>query len=292
MSPLLLIGAALVGLVIVLALDRLALALLRPAHRPPGREPSDVGLVGEDWTIPGQPPLKGWVMKGGSEAGPVVVLAHGWGANTGVVLPLGAAMAAAAFRVVAYDVRGHGRSDRAPMVSVRQFRDDAMRVVKAVVTAFPGRPVVLAGHSLGGAAAILAAAEGAPVSGLVLVACPYDVFATIGRYLQEKGLPGRLLIPLLRPFWRLRVGQPARRLHPGLALEKLAVPTLVIQPAADTRVPPEEGTRLASAAGLAVSIVPGAGHTNVLQHPRTAELCLDFTASFAGRSDRGYAPGP
>lgn len=267
---------------IALALDRLALALLRPAHRPAAREPSDVGLSGQDWTVPGEPPLKGWVMKGGSETGAVVVLAHGWGANTGVVLPVGAAMAPAASRVVAYDVRGHGRSDQAPMVSVRQFRDDAMRVVETVVRTFPGRPVVLAGHSLGGAAAILAAAEGAPVSGLILVACPYDVFGTIGRYLEERGLPGRILIPLLRPFWRLRVGQPARRLHPGHALEALAVPTLVIQPEMDTRVPPTEGVRLATAARTVVSMVPGAGHTDVLQHPRTAELCLEFVGGLSG----------
>lgn len=284
MGPLLVTGVALVLLVSIAALDRLALAMLRPPHRPSGREPSDVGLEGQDWTIPGEPPLKGWVMEGGSPEGPVVVLAHGWGANAGVVLPVGAAMAPAASRVLAYDVRGHGRSDRAAVVSIRQFRDDAMRAVRSATARFPGRPVILAGHSLGGAAAILAAAEGAPVAGLVLVAAPYDVFGTIGRYLEEKGLPGRWLIPLLRPFWRVRVGLPERRLHPGLALSRISLPTLVIQPEVDTRVPPTEGARLASTAGTTMKLVSGAGHTDVLQHTATAALVREFAAEIAART--------
>lgn len=268
-------------LVAVILLDRVALALMRPAHRPPGHTPDQVGLTARDWTVPGEPPLKGWWMRGEDPQGPVVILAHGWGANGAVVLPLARAAAPAAAWVVTYDVRGHGRSDRASMVSIRQFRDDALRAVEAASAEAPGRPVVLAGHSLGGAAAILAAAEGAPVAGLVLVATPFDVYGTIARYMREKGIPGHLLVPFLKPFWRARVGLPARRLHPGRRLRGITVPTLVIQPAEDSRVPPHEGERLARASRTAVALIPGAGHTDILEHPKVGELLREFAARVA-----------
>ncbi|HSG49511.1 MAG TPA: alpha/beta fold hydrolase, partial [Longimicrobiales bacterium] len=190
MGPPATLGIALLLILLLLALDRMALNLMRPVHRPPGREPADVGLPSREWDIPGEPPLKGWWIEGGDPEGPVFLLAHGWGANGGVVLPMARAVAPVASSVVTYDVRGHGRSDRAPMVSIRQFRDDAMRAIRAVTLEKPGRAVILVGHSLGGAAGVLAAAQGAPLSAVILVATPYDVYGTIARYLEERGIPG------------------------------------------------------------------------------------------------------
>ncbi|MDT8340128.1 MAG: alpha/beta fold hydrolase [Longimicrobiales bacterium] len=277
-------GAALVAGVALLGgaalgLDRLALALLRPPHRAPARTPADVGMQAQDWTVPGDPALEGWWIEGGDPAGPVVLLAHGWGANGAALLPLAQAAAPVSAAVALWDVRGHGRSDRAARVSIRQFRDDALRAVQAAGTRLPGRPLLLVGHSMGGAAGILAAREGAPLAGLVLIATPWDVFGAIARYLRERGLPGGLLVPLLKPFWRVRVGVPARTVHPGRALTGLALRTLVIQPERDTRVPPRDGERLARAAGTEAMLVAGADHTDVLTSPQVAELLRDFVAA-------------
>lgn len=284
MTSLITLGIAFVFLLLMLALDRMALKLMRPAHRPPGREPSDLGLAGREWDISGDPPLKGWWMEGEDPAGPVVLLAHGWGANGGVVLPLARAVAPVASAMVTYDVRGHGRSDRASLVSIRQFRDDAMRAVNAVTAERPGTAVILAGHSLGGAAGILAAAQGAPLAGLILVATPFDVYGAIGRYLRERRIPGHLLVPLLKPFWRVRVGLPERVLHPGRNLERVKLPTLIIQPENDLRVPLSDGERLARASGGRLAVVPGAGHADVLQHPLTGELMRAFMTGVETRA--------
>lgn len=270
--------AVMAGILLVLAvgLDRLALSILRPHHRPPGRTPEDVGLRSADWSLGGEPPLSGWRMEGADPDGPVVVLAHGWGANAGVVLPLAREVAPAAAQVFAFDVRGHGRSDRSPKVSIRQFRDDTIRALEGAAALHPGRPIILAGHSLGGAAGILAAAAGAPISGLITVATPYDVFGAIARYLKDRGLPGHLLVPLLRPFWRIRVGVPERKVHPGRALARVGIPVLVVQPELDTRVPVSDGRRLAAVAGTPMALVAGARHTDVLQHPELGRLVREF----------------
>ena len=69
------------------------------------------------------------------------------------------------YRVIAYDARGHGKSERAGDYSLRAFADDATRVLRDVAKA----PSVLVGHSLGALAGLVAAA-GSPdlVHGLVL----------------------------------------------------------------------------------------------------------------------------
>ncbi len=59
------------------------------------------------------------------------------------------------YRVVSYDQRGHGRSERAPSYELRAFADDALRVLREVVKA----PAVVIGHSLGAITALVAAAE-------------------------------------------------------------------------------------------------------------------------------------
>jgi pimeloyl-ACP methyl ester carboxylesterase len=69
------------------------------------------------------------------------------------------------YRTIAYDARGHGKSERAADYSLRAFADDALHVLRDLAKA----PTVLIGHSLGALAALAAAAE-APelVAGLVL----------------------------------------------------------------------------------------------------------------------------
>ena len=69
------------------------------------------------------------------------------------------------YRTVAYDLRGHGKSERAPDYGLRAFADDAVHVLRDLMKT----PTVIIGHSLGALAALAAAAE-APelVAGLVL----------------------------------------------------------------------------------------------------------------------------
>lgn len=104
--------------------------------------------------------------------GPVtVVLAHGWTLDTRIWSPVAQRLAGSA-RVVAYDYRGHGRSDPAPAstMTLEQLADDLAAVVAATA---PDGPLVLGGHSMGGMTA-MALAERHPalvarVRGLALV---------------------------------------------------------------------------------------------------------------------------
>ena len=267
-------------MIAVVALDRLAVALMRPRLRLPEVTPGTLDLRARDWVVQGQPPLNGWWIDGGKPSGPVVLVVHGWGANSGVTLPLVRFAVPEASHVITYDARGHGRNSVAPQVNLRTFREDVRRAVDAVREVAPRQPLVVLAHSMGGAGSILAAAEGARISGLLTVAAPFHVYDTIVGYLNDRGLPGGVIVPLLRPFWRLRVGVPEHEIHPGKAAERLRIPIRVVHADSDSRVVPEEGRMLARAAGVELVTIPSAGHTDVLGRRELGEEIARFLGDF------------
>jgi len=147
---------------------------------------------------------------------------------------------------------------------------------------FPGRRRVLVGHSLGGAASVLAAAEGARVDGLVLIAAPADVVRITSEYLTAKGMPGALLSALLRPFWWRRIGGTFGPHMPVRRIGDLRQPVLIIQPENDQRVARYHAELLATAAGVPYRLVPGREHTDVLRAPMTADLVDEFVSGLPG----------
>ena len=139
----------------------------------------------------------------------VFVHANGFNAGTyrSLLAPLGGAL-----RVLAPDLRGHGQT-RLPTRTRGRFswhdhRDDLI----ALLDSLDGPPVALAGHSMGGTAALLAAAERPEkVSGLILfdpVIWPRAAVFALGLPLARRA-PGRM--PLVRSALRRRVEFPNRQ---------------------------------------------------------------------------------
>lgn len=108
---------------------------------------------------------------------PWLHFAHATGMHAGLYARLLAPLAGR-FRIVASDSRGHGRSPGGPVgdtVEWEVFAADVLAVTDAVA---PDAPWLLAGHSMGGAVALLAAvAAPARVAGLVLLDPPFIPFA-------------------------------------------------------------------------------------------------------------------
>ena len=101
-------------------------------------------------------------------AGPVVLLAHGWGGHAGQMKTLAAALVAAGLRPIIMEMPAHGRS-----AGLQSNLPQFARAIDYVVArlAENGRPVqALVAHSLGASAAAFATARNLPVGRLVLVA--------------------------------------------------------------------------------------------------------------------------
>src|SRR3712207_163074 len=93
--------------------------------------------------------------------GPLVVLVHGWQGGASQLSTLATSICAAGFRVALFDMPAHGE---APgwSTSAPEF----VRVLEHVAREL-GPLHAVVGHSLGGTAALLCAARGLPMSGVV-----------------------------------------------------------------------------------------------------------------------------
>ena len=265
-------------------IDRAALMTMRPPRRSPERLAADLGYP----ITPIEVTTDGVTIRGDllepeqvDSAAPVVVLVHGWTGDSSTMLHLAEPLLAEGLPVVVFDVRSHGRSDRAPAVTVRHFRDDLLAVLEWLQKERPGRRIVVVGHSLGGSAAILARAKGAPIDGLALVASPANLFAATAGFFSDHGLPGGLLVKLFHPSWRLRAGESFRCLDPDARARDIAgsIPITIVQGDRDTRVPPSDAARLSDATGAPVFTVEGAAHRDVLVHPDVHREILRFIRS-------------
>jgi len=271
------IGLALLGL------DRLAGRIVRPSFQSVSGSASelgaDLGVEHEELVIAsGDHELHAWLLCPGDPHPdePLFLIAHGWGANHGVVLRLAEPLARRGHDVLFFDIRGHGQNPRVDVVTVKGFRDDVLAVVSHAARRFPDRPLVLIGHSMGGAAGVIAVADGAPVDGLILIAAPSDILDVTAEYLTDHGMPGRLLVNVLRPFFWRRIGGTFRPLTPTRRIAEIDVPLLMIQPEHDRRVARHHADRLAAAAGIPYQLIEGEEHTEVLEAPETLRLIEDF----------------
>jgi pimeloyl-ACP methyl ester carboxylesterase len=260
-------------------IDRAALLTLRPRRRPAQRTAGDLHHP----VTPLELDSNGVTVRGDliepratPPDAPISVLVHGWTGDSSTMLFLAAPLLDAGLPVLVFDVRSHGRSDGAPAVTVRHFRDDLMATLETLREIRPGCRIVVIGHSLGGAAAILARSRGAEFDGLALIAAPADLFAVTAGFFSDRGLPGQFLVRLFHPSWRLRAGESFRDLDPEARAGELAsdsIPVTIVQGGRDTRVPPDHADRLGHAAGVPVLTVAEAAHRDVLTHPDThAEL--------------------
>ena len=110
----------------------------------------------------------------GTRIGAVVFL-HGFAEHSGLYHRLGDTLAAAGIDLWALDEIGHGLTDgeRAVVHSIDDLVENGRRLAALAGAQSPDTPLVLAGHSLGAAAAAVAVGRGArPFRGLVLSGAP------------------------------------------------------------------------------------------------------------------------
>jgi len=123
-------------------------------------------------------------------AGPILVFAHATGMCARLYLELLAPLGAR-FRVVAFDARGHGRTELPAVpgeipADWRLYGDD----LRALVMLLGGGPVRLAGHSFGASSAFEAAVETPGLAtSVVLIDPPFIPFAHAAGYraLRDSG---------------------------------------------------------------------------------------------------------
>ena len=246
--------------------------------------------------------------------GPVVMLLHGWVANADLNwCGAYAALAAAGYRVLAIDHRGHGRGLRA----LTPFRlTDCAGDAAAALRMLDVAPAIVVGYSMGGAVAQLMARDHVDVvSGLVLSGtAQHWQDPETRRVFKALGLVGLMLSLAPRSTWRaglrragmqdspqsawvlsemmrhsvpdiVEAGRELGRFDSRPWMAPLAIPAAVVVTARDRAVPPRKQHELATALGAHVFEAP-IDHLDVTTNGKTYNpVLLQALAAVGGRRE-------
>ena len=238
--------------------------------------------------------IENWCFEGGdltiysmAAAGPVVLLAHGWGGHAGQMRPLAEALAAHRLQPVIIEMPGHGRS--AGWQSTMPQFARAIEYVTARLNQL-GDPVqAVVAHSLGASAAAYAAGRGLNAGRLVLVSPAASAPAYTRMFAQVFGLSERTRAGLQRRIEE-REGILMAQFEAQAAGPRVGMPTLVVHDRGDTVNRFADGEAYAGAIpGARMAATEGLGHRGILKDPVVLDKVLAFVE---GRVDKGEARHP
>lgn len=207
---------------------------------------------------------------GDPAAQPYVLLAHGWSSHAMRFLRWVRPLRDAGYAVVGFDQVGHGRS------SGRRSHLPGFADLLGEVARRHGNAAAVIAHSLGGAATVLAAADGLAADRMILIAPVADPAAAASRFARFVGLAEHLATHLFDEFEArhpLRVAD----LQAHLKAPVIARPALVVHDLDDRDVPWPEGERIARywpAARLLTT--SGLGHHRIVDDGAVIEAGLRF----------------
>lgn len=220
--------------------------------RPGGCE--DREFAGEGLT------LRGWYCKGQGAPRATLIYLHGIADNRASSVGVIQRFTPRGFDVIAYDSRGHGRSDGEVCTYGYYEKADLRRVIE---TASVG-PVILLGSSLGAAVALQEAGANRRVTAVIAA----EPFADLRTVAIERA-PFFLTRSTIEKAVRVAEEQGAFTIDdvsPVKAAGSIRVPVLLIHGANDVETVPEHSERVldALAGPKRLIVVQGAGHNQSL----------------------------
>ncbi len=266
----LLIMTSIAGVLLAYALLTLVFTyLVHQVPRRPVEDKPDWGRV-LDTRIPAAEggSLEVWRIEPEGPSRGTVVFVHGWGRNRDRMVSRARRFGRRGFTAVIHSSRDHGASSRRRFMNAPRFAEDIETVLGWV-----GEPVILYGHSIGAAAAVIAAARNPERIGLlVLEACYADTREALLSLYRWFNRPfgvlfGPGILFCMNLFYRNRLDS----VSPARLARALTMPVLIIHGEKDRRFP------LKFARKLKNSLPPG-----------QSEL---YVAEGAGHSDSGDTPG-
>ena len=279
-------AAALAALVSPLALLPAFHAALRrsltPTRSIDGGTPADSGLPAGEVQLAtrnGRRLFAWYAPAPGSRT--AIVLIHGWGGNAAHLLPLAAPLHAAGHAVLLLDARCHGRSDDDSFASMPRFAEDLDAGIDWLRSRADGETpeIAVAGHSVGAAAALLAASRRHDIDAVVSLAAFAHPEEVMRRFIAARRIP---FVPL--GWYALRyvewvIGYRFAAIAPENTIRRVRCPALLLHGTEDATVPPEDSRRLAArATGNARLLLLAGDHESIEAMDDAIRSIADFLA--------------
>lgn len=252
----------------------------------PRQTPADFQLPFETVAIPtarGRR-LSAWFVPPRTPSAPAVILIHGWGGNADNLLPLAPALHEAGLGVLLLEARGHGNSEPDGFSSLPKFAEDLQAAIEWVGRRPDGhpRPIGLAGHSVGAAAALLAASRDERVGAVASLASFAHPAELMGRIMTARGILVRPLRHWVLRYVERKIGASYDEIAPVTTIGRIRAPVLLIHGEADRRVPLDDARTLYARrrrGNVRLWTLPGVGHESfsalIKYAPRVAAFFRD-----------------
>lgn len=246
----------LVGVVTIAALSLMAFnAAIRVWMRAPRisakDDPSAFGLPFRDVLLPtsNHKLIHGWYIPAAdSRPAPTLIVLHGWGSNSEMMLPLADPFYHAGYALLFVDARNHGASEGDSFSSLPRFAEDLESALDWLLqqpetdTARIG----LIGHSVGAAAALLVASRRKEIAAVVSLAAFAHPERIMRRYLASRSVP---FIPFgwyTLSYIQHVIGYSFEDIAPQNSIGDINCPVLLAHGMGDLTVPVEEAELLHS----------------------------------------------
>ena len=203
---------------------------------------------------------------------PLVLLAHGWSSYGLRFAPWIRSLRQAGYAVATFDQLAHGRSS-GKRATLPSFAETLFQIGRHY-----GPLHAVVGHSLGGAATMLALSRGLRAERIVLIAPAADPVAAADRFGSAVGLAQSLRDRLFDEFEkRFRIPVAGLQAHANAPF--IARPALVVHDLEDREVPWAEGERYARYWPQARLLsTTGLGHHRIAAQPEVFADALRFLA--------------
>ena len=289
------------GLLVIAALSWAATRRLRHSlaapRLPVAGSPADHGVSGTAITFPTERGrwLSGWLLDGDPRTGRVVIC-HGWGVNRLFMLSLARPLQRAGWQVLLFDVRNHGNSDADDFSSMPRFAEDILAAVTWLRRDDNGDegPLVIAGHSVGAAATLLAAAWRDDVDGVISLSGFVHPERMMQRWLAARHIPFVPFGWLVLRYVEAVIGHRFAAIAPVAVIRRIRAPVLIAHGRRDRVIPPTDAEALAQAGdpGTTTLVWLEGGHdiSDELadQWPRLVTFLDSVADGIASRKDRGH----
>lgn len=215
----------------------------------------------------------------GEPGRPLVGLLHGWEGHGAQLGAFAAPLVAAGFRVLAFDAPGHGDSPgeecSAPLIG------------RLLVELSPrtGPFDALVAHSMGCAAAAMAAVRGVRLRGMVFLAPPLSQLDRVERMCQRLGIEGEVAVHFRAAVAR-KTGMSFEEADMFHVAAQAPCPLLALHDPADDSTDYAATERFVGQwRGARLVACPGRGHYRLLSTPDVVRQGVEFVAKELSTSD-------
>ncbi len=208
-----------------------------------------------------------------------IIVVHGWGANAEMMLPLAQPFHTAGLDVLVYDARNHGRSDSDNFSSLPRFAEDLGCAIDWIRQRSPEHKIIVMGHSVGAAAAILTASQRHDIDLVIGLSGFAHPGLLMNRHLNKPWLP-RFMRKLILNYIQHVIGFRFDDIAPMNRIKGVSCPVLLahgtedmVVPISDMKLIEENATKAQS---VHIMAVEGARHDSIEHFHNQSERLLEF----------------